>query len=88
MLPFGCEIASYPLEICPPFTALSYTWGTEEDQKNIKLNGHPWIVRRNLARFLRHARDDLELYKSPGFLTRTGRAVKELNKPLAKGVRS
>jgi hypothetical protein len=86
--PIECEIASYSLGICPPFMALSYTWGTEEDQKNIKLNGHLWIVRRNLARFLRHARDDLELYKSPSFLKRMGRAVRGLNKLLAKGVRS
>jgi hypothetical protein len=86
--PIECEIANYSLGHCPHFTALSYTWDTEEDQKEIKLNGHPWIVRRNLARFLRHARDDSELYKSPSTLTRMGSAVEGLNELLAKGVRS
>jgi hypothetical protein len=86
--PIECEIANYSLGNCPPFIALSYTWNTDEDQREIKLNGHPWIVRRNLARFLRHARDDLELYNSPSILSRVGKALKGLNKLLANGVRS
>jgi hypothetical protein len=60
--PIECEIATYSLRDCPPFTALSYTWGADKSQRDIKLNGLPKTVQPNLSRFLRHARDDLNFY--------------------------
>jgi hypothetical protein len=62
--PIQCEIATYKLRDCPPFTALSYTWGGEDNEKEISLNGLSKTVRPNLARFLRHARDDMNSYPS------------------------
>ncbi|PMD56072.1 uncharacterized protein K444DRAFT_484794, partial [Hyaloscypha bicolor E] len=59
-----CEIETYKLRDCPPFTALSYTWGAEDNEKEISLNGLSKTVRLNLARFLRHARDDMNSYPS------------------------
>jgi hypothetical protein len=41
--PIECEIANYSLRHCPHFTALSYTWDTEEDQKEIKLMDTPGL---------------------------------------------
>jgi hypothetical protein len=40
------------------FTAVSYTWGSEDDSKNIMLNGAPVVVRRNLYDFLLQARQE------------------------------
>jgi hypothetical protein len=60
--PIECEIAAYRLTNCPPFTALSYAWGTEESKRDIKLNGSSISILPNLTRFLRHARDDLNFY--------------------------
>jgi hypothetical protein len=62
--PIQCEIATYKLRDCPPFTALSSTWGAEDNEKEISLNGLSKTVRPNLARFLRHARDDMNSYPS------------------------
>ncbi|KAF2995043.1 hypothetical protein E8E13_000964 [Curvularia kusanoi] len=40
------------------YTALSYMWGPEEDQKTIKLNGIKMLARWNLWSFLRQKRID------------------------------
>ncbi|KAH7389383.1 heterokaryon incompatibility protein-domain-containing protein [Phaeosphaeria sp. MPI-PUGE-AT-0046c] len=43
-------------EAIPRFTALSYTWGSEEDPKSILLNGYRADVRSNLHAALTHIR--------------------------------
>ena len=40
---------------CPPYLALSYTWGDDAATETIHLNGKPFIIRPNLHRFLRNA---------------------------------
>jgi hypothetical protein len=60
--PIECEIAAYSLTNYPSFTALSYTWETGESKRDITLNGSSISILPNLNRFLRHARDDLNLY--------------------------
>ena len=37
---------------CPPFVALSYTWGQTMDPKSININGHRFEVLADLYRFL------------------------------------
>lgn len=39
---------------CPPFIALSYTWGDEASKRDIKLNGSRFSVRKNLHDFMHH----------------------------------
>lgn len=50
-------IQTFPLDACPPYIALSYTWGpalsfetpyTRHDRRPISLNGRPFLVLRNL----------------------------------------
>jgi hypothetical protein len=52
----SCRIRSYPLTTCPPYAALSYTWGSPEDSHKILCNGHPFAVRINLRSFLQEMR--------------------------------
>ncbi|KAE9971114.1 hypothetical protein BLS_004627 [Venturia inaequalis] len=37
---------------CPPFTALSYTWGDPESEQDIEINGCSFPARHNLRSFL------------------------------------
>lgn len=37
---------------CPPYTALSYTWGPESPTHDIQINGQTFPIRENLWRFL------------------------------------
>lgn len=40
----------------PPYTALSYVWGSPESTRTITAGGHTIIVRQNLWNFLKQAR--------------------------------
>ncbi|KAI1205494.1 HET-domain-containing protein [Annulohypoxylon truncatum] len=47
------ELVSFPLESCPSYMALSYTWGAENPNQNIIIDGHNTPVQNNLHAFLR-----------------------------------
>ncbi|XPS79501.1 hypothetical protein M3J09_011482 [Ascochyta lentis] len=47
-----CKIATFDLTEAPPYTALSYTWGTPSPTYSIWLNERKFDVRENLYRFL------------------------------------
>ena len=64
----SCKLRVYNLENCPPFIALSYTWGEEEDaQHEIRVNGVPMIIRENLRSALDSVRRHISVAK-PGRL--------------------
>jgi hypothetical protein len=46
-------IEHFSLENLPPYTALSYTWNKESDNRVIKANDHDFIVQPNLEAALR-----------------------------------
>jgi len=49
----ACRLHVHQLDQCPPYTALSYTWGAEHPQKNILVDGKTFSIRENLHDFLR-----------------------------------
>jgi len=51
-----CDFLCYPLAEAPPYVALSYTWGKDENARDINLNGHSVQVRPNLWTFLAQMR--------------------------------
>jgi hypothetical protein len=53
-----CRLIYTNLHIKPTFEALSYTWGTPENPKSIRLDGHQFPVTINLESALRHLRYD------------------------------
>ncbi|KAK0647021.1 heterokaryon incompatibility protein-domain-containing protein [Cercophora newfieldiana] len=63
--PISCSLANHFLEDLPPYSALSYTWGSAKATDQITFNGIPWSVTINLThalRFLRHATQDVRLW--------------------------
>lgn len=57
--PIRCQFFKYPLEQCPPYMALSYTWGVPKVHDHILLGRHYIPVRRNLFHFLLQKSKDL-----------------------------
>ncbi|KAK1749997.1 TPR-like protein [Echria macrotheca] len=52
--PVKCQVYTFPLSQCPPYIALSYTWGDPKGRgKLIDLDGKRFTVRENLGSFLR-----------------------------------
>ena len=51
-----CSIQQYAIENAPAYYALSYTWGTPTEKKEILLNGEQFWVQPNLESTLRHFR--------------------------------
>ena len=49
-----CVLQTVSLEDKPPYTALSYTWGTDVPSTAVLINSKPVFVRRNLAAALHH----------------------------------
>jgi len=47
-----CDMQTYRPHSCPPYTALSYTWGADIIHTNIEINGVEFPVRENLWDFL------------------------------------
>ena len=45
-------LQSFDVDDCPPYTALSYTWGVESATKTIMMDGKRFAVRPNLYSFL------------------------------------
>ncbi|KAM0694505.1 hypothetical protein Q7P36_004861 [Cladosporium allicinum] len=52
-----CKLEEVSLDRAPPYTALSYTWGSQYGVHRIYVNDRPLLVPKNLWRFLHHARD-------------------------------
>jgi hypothetical protein len=52
-----CKIDQFELNSKPKYTALSYTWGSGPAICVIRLNGHRFLVKKNLWRFLHQIRD-------------------------------
>ena len=52
------ELTQHNIEDCPPYIALSYTWGSSQSTRTISLNEHSMEIRENLYSFLNHARCD------------------------------
>ncbi|KAF2191691.1 HET-domain-containing protein [Zopfia rhizophila CBS 207.26] len=51
-----CRLRDYQFDSAPPYEALSYTWGDDENECRISMNGLPSYVRPNLLGALRHLR--------------------------------
>ncbi|KAH7095155.1 heterokaryon incompatibility protein-domain-containing protein [Paraphoma chrysanthemicola] len=51
----ACTLTTWPLEIVPPYTAISYTWGDPKRLATISINGRPNVVRRNCEYVLHQA---------------------------------
>jgi len=70
------------LSKCPPFVALSYTWGSADVVHEIKLNGESFWIRDNLRSALgaiwTHISQDRTEIKKNGF---DGYVSKELDRP-------
>lgn len=50
-----CEFSSWPIGSTPPYNAISYTWGDQENTAMIMLNGVETTVRANCAYVLRQS---------------------------------
>jgi len=61
----GHSLQSFPLNNCPPFSALSYAWGDPPASHQILVNQKPFHIRDNLWEFLVQARRE----ESSGSLT-------------------
>ena len=48
----SCKLKTFELKTCPPFVAVSYTWGPPEPRKIIFVNKCEFEVRENLWNFL------------------------------------
>lgn len=57
----GYALDSFDLNDCPPYEALSYTWGPPLPTCNITLNGRPFEIRENLSDFLERMRIGITL---------------------------
>jgi hypothetical protein len=62
-----CSIAEHPFYRRPVYQALSYMWGDADHEEIIKLNGKPFMVRRNLWSFLWHERSKEYLVLPPKY---------------------
>lgn len=51
-----CDLVEYPLQHCPPFEALSYSWDAETPDHPILCNGRKLLVTRNCHDALRRLR--------------------------------
>ncbi|KAF3766450.1 heterokaryon incompatibility, partial [Cryphonectria parasitica EP155] len=46
--PIQCTLETFDIGQCPPYVALSYTWGPPEVCETVIINGRPMQVRENL----------------------------------------
>lgn len=56
--PIRCRLDAYNLDHCPPFVALSYTWGDVYPTRDMILNGEVFPLRQNLHSALSVLRED------------------------------
>jgi hypothetical protein len=54
--PIQCTLQSVSLLNCPKYEAVSYVWGTEEANCNVKVDGVTFATRPNLFQLLLHLR--------------------------------
>lgn len=54
--PICCHLSSASLGSKPNYQALSYTWGTDSETRNIIINDRPFPVRKNLYKILKRLR--------------------------------
>jgi hypothetical protein len=54
--PIECELSSCELDNAPPYEALSYFWGTNQNTRVISLHGSTFRVREDLYNALRRLR--------------------------------
>jgi hypothetical protein len=58
----NCTLETYDIASCPPFVAMSYTWGVDASPRSeILLNGAAFRVRPNLGEMLASMRERLRL---------------------------
>ncbi|KAG4441647.1 hypothetical protein IFR05_002854 [Cadophora sp. M221] len=57
-LPISCTLTSYSRDECPPYEALSYTWGDASNKIPIKVDDSTFEVTANLYAALEHIRED------------------------------
>jgi hypothetical protein len=50
--PIRCEIRTFDTQTCPPYSALSYTWGAPAPLFSVSVNGGTLMIRENLYNFL------------------------------------
>ncbi|KAI2468656.1 HET-domain-containing protein [Annulohypoxylon bovei var. microspora] len=55
------ELVNLPLESCPGYMALSYTWGADNPNQSVIIDGHVIPVQNNLHAFLRRHYNHLPL---------------------------
>ena len=51
-----CTMRRVPLENCPSYEAVSYTWGNSEEKRPIYIDGHKLEIMPSLDSALRHLR--------------------------------
>ena len=51
------RITQFAIHKRPPYTAISYTWGSAVDLKDVRINGRLFKVRANLWHLLKHLRN-------------------------------
>ena len=55
-----CFLDKAYINQAPPYTSLSYTWGSPENPSFIEVNGTSFTVTQNLANLVRHLQQDTE----------------------------
>lgn len=67
--PLTCDLGQYPLDKAPPYTALSYTWVTDDDlgrpnnnSYSVIVNGKPVQIQQNLYDALTHTTEMIKAY--------------------------
>jgi len=55
-----CELKDFPLDQCPPYAAISYTWGNDIPARPIYVDGEVFLVRENLFSLLQGVRHHQE----------------------------
>ncbi|KAF9872461.1 heterokaryon incompatibility [Colletotrichum karsti] len=46
--PMECRLETLRMKTAPPYEALSYTWGNRKADSPITINGHSYLIRKNL----------------------------------------
>jgi hypothetical protein len=59
--PLLCHISSVPITSCPPYKALSYTWGEPSQTHPIFISGHKYLITPSLATALKHIRHPTDI---------------------------
>jgi hypothetical protein len=52
--PISCRLSVFSFQLAPAYTALFYTWGKSEPSTAISLDGAPFEIGPNLAKFFRN----------------------------------